>query len=301
MKKLQEFMINGMPLPETDCEDEDIKEKEIKEWGEGPALGGMGSDDVEPAAGEKETMEEQYSYAFNVEREKEAIQILRQKDTSLYGMTKTEARQILKDLGHSDQQIKWYETQKESKLNKLVKEIADFPGGSHDNVNEPTDNIYDGSALGAEANLGDMRNRFDPNADMEEPLYGVIKPYDTSAQGQPQTSPATRASQDASGYAGSIPTYPRSMGESKGTGPNGEPIETSCDGGEAGWRKSLKTNPEKTWKGGGDSNFGDSNGPVGGLKKESFNMKKLIERAVEKGYSKEQIKKIIDSIVKKNS
>jgi len=241
MKKLQEFMIKGLPLPECEEEDEDTQEKETKEIKEvsgegGPAGGGIGSDNVEPAAEDTIIQED---------KEREALLALRQRDTSLYGMSKNEARSVLKSLGYSDLRIKSVERQKEDKINSKLNELGlEFPGRRASSENNHDDlslnNIYDGSALGFDNNISDISDQMDPNTDVEEPLYGIIKPYDT----QHQTQPSSLTPSGEKGYKGSIPSY-------------------------TGIRDSKK-----------------------------IDIKKLIEKAIAKGYSKQQIKMMFNSLPK---
>jgi hypothetical protein len=191
--KIKNFLLTESLAQVTEEDDMDMQESEIREVaGEGgPAGGGMGDDNVEPAAIQED-----------VEKEREAKLALTKGDTSLYGMTKNEARKALKDAGYSDSRIKAIERHKESLINSILKEDGvEFPGRSEDSVDH---NMFDGSAFGADkGNLGDLEQAFDPNSDVEENLWGEEKPYET----QHNTSPQERMAHGPKGYKNSIPSY----------------------------------------------------------------------------------------------
>jgi len=236
MKKLQEYILSGLPLPEGEDCDPDVEETELKEWSDG-------NTEEESAAGEEtsDVIKE------DAEVEREAISVLRKNDSSLYGMSKGQAKEALKKCGYSDSRIKNIESHKESLINKKMKEIGmEFPGANATKGNSDDrslDNIYDGSPNGFDSNIEDVCDQMDPNSDMEEPLYGVIKPYDTAHQ----TQPASLDKSGMKGYKGSIPSY---------TGMNQ-------------------------------------------IKQESINIRKLIDRAIEKGWTKKQIKEMLEGLKKK--
>jgi hypothetical protein len=476
MKKLQEFILSGgYPIQESEDEDEDTQEKEMKEWssGVGGPAGGGENEDMEPAASDTivEKKEKKWiqkaakkmkkkgtegsetkaahaagetpmkyahqhyhdkgktgqkaRFAVNAQKRKKesdenkdqqewenmsndssfykeyptkadydkknpkkdkkqestleeqdlertAKLTLRQRDTTLWGMSKNEARAILKKAGYSDSGIKNFEMYKENKINKVNEEgfefsgmRQEFPGNEEDRSD--SGNIYDGSANGSDGNnLGDLRQRFDPNTTME-PLYGINKPYDRGGNMDSeygQTSPETLNASGPEGYHNSIPPYHNrsaagfmedinNLGNSANENEDYERIDGS-QAGKKGWESSLNCEPSNQKQHSG-SHFGDKNESAQDIdpnsaerqkkmpnkyhtvetKKSSkknekpksqedeedetyseirksgkdkygmiptdeskINVRKLIDRALEKGYSAKQIKEMLDNLKK---
>lgn len=311
MEKIQKFLLNESVPHVTDEDDLDMQEKEIREVsGEGgPASGGMGDDNVEPAS--PDVIEE--------DEERQAKLVLGKQDTSLYGMTKTEARELLKNKGYSDTHIKDFERQKETHINNILKEDGmEFPGAQHDP--QLDNNMFDGSFFGADKeNLGDLQHGFDPNNPDMAPLNQTVKPYESEFNASPQSVMA----HGPKGYHNSIPSYdnrsagfaeesylPPGSAEGRASDYNPEypkknlPPSHMTPEGEKGYHDSVDLPEESDNLDHGlkadlakkDKDY-ETNEPGKEDReeslKDSIDMVKLIKRAVAKGYSKAAIKEMI--------
>lgn len=320
METIKKFLLNESLAQVTEEEDIDIKEKEIREIaGEGgPAMGGLGGDNIEPASPDANVIQE------DVELEREAKLALTKDNTTLYGMTKAEARQILRDMGYSETGIKGIETYRQIRINSILKEEGmEFPDASRDQSLD--NNMFDGSFYGQDKeNLGDLQHGFDPNNPEMGALNQNVKPYESEFNNSPQEV----MSHGPKGYKNSIPSYnnrtssgfaeesylPPGSEEGKAgaynpTYPkkNLPPSRLTPDG-EKGYRDSVDL-PENLDHGlkldlakkdkdyethePGEADHDESMKDGSHLDRESVDMVKLIRLAVAKGYSKEAIKEMI--------